>query len=465
MNIVKRHWFLGLFCFLVVLGVGLRVYKYWEFPLSGETADEFFWTFQGASLLQTGIPSGWSHMKAYKDSETVVWSGIEFRLVTPLLDHPPLFSLAPGSMVTLMGQTWRQLPSLKLIRAPLIFIGIVNLLLFAWWLWHFQVSKIWKIVSLFLFSTVPSWVFLSRLVVSENMIMTWLLLLAVTLQSKGKWRSWAIFLLHALLPLTKMIGVPLAIASILILFTEKKWKRFYKKALLGLVFGFSCWLLYAAIYDIGLWWQLQFLQTQRGTGLANLFNSFLWRPVLINKVFYDPWTLMGHVATGIWLLQERYTKNSRWQRWWGLLYMVNWGFLLVSVGENVTHGWYQIVIFPMLALGLGAMADWIWKKYSWRGLALTGMLLALPVRTGLYYLLGKQLFLIQAGLQRLWLVGVGLLVLCGVLRAQKKKVFGFVGLLLIIATLFSHISTITNIDQWKYWMDDVSFREHLIPPY
>jgi len=464
-NYIKRHWFLGLFVLIFLLGTGLRMHNYWLFPVGGETADETAWTMLGSSLLQTGQPTSWSSFPSYTNAELVVWAGNEFRLVSPALDHPPLFGLVPGSVVTLMGQFWKQLPSIKLIRAPLILIGSINLFLFAYWMWRLSVSKVWKTVSFLLFATAPAWVFLSRLVVSENLLTTWLLLLAVVLQSKSKWRLQAIVILHALLPLTKAIGIPLAIASVLILFTEKEWNQFWKPALVGLLAGLGGWLFYAAIFDFDLWWQVQFLQTRRGTGLANLYNSFLWRPVLINKIFLDPWTWLGHIVAGLWLVRDDDKKTSRWQRWWGLSWLSYWGFLLISVGENVTHGWYQIAMLPMLAIGFGAAIDWIWSRISWWGLALISLLLTLPVRTGLYYWLGKQLFIWQAGLQRMWLVGVGIIVLFGVMKLKNRQIFKLAGLLLIGLVVIGNILTVTQIDQWKYWEEEVAFKEHLIPPY
>ncbi len=467
MKLNKHFWLLGVLIFLIVLGAGLRLYNYWDFPIGGETNDETAWTLLGASLLQTGRPVSWSYFDAYTDAEKITWGYTTFRLVKPALDHPPLFSLIPGGMVTLVGQEWKQLSSIKLIRAPMVFLGTINVILFAWWLWKMPISQTQKIISLSLFATVPAWVFLNRLVVSENLLITWMLLLAITLQlpSKNRWQVFLIVLLHALLPLTKIIGLAIGFASVLVLLSQKDWRSLWKPAILGLICGVLLWMLYAANYDFGLWWQVQFAQTQRGTGLANLYNSFLWRPMLINRIFYDPWTWLGHIAVAIWIVQTSKKSLRKWQLWWGAIWLAIWGFLLISVGENVTHGWYQITFYPIFAIALGALANWVWQNKSWWGLALIALLVTLPMRTGLFYLLDTQLFEWQALLQRIWMVGVGGIVLMGILDLKKHTLFAVIGLSMLVLIVTGHILTVTQIDQWQYLRDDNSYKQHLIPPY
>ena len=74
----------------------LRVWRYYDFPVGGETADESAWTLLGASLIQERVPASWSYFLPYENYHYV--EGLfDAPIVRPALDHPPLFSLVPGT--------------------------------------------------------------------------------------------------------------------------------------------------------------------------------------------------------------------------------------------------------------------------------------------------------------------------------------------------------------------------------
>ena len=123
---------------IIFLGLFLRAYRYPEFPIAGETADETAWTMLGSSIIQVGEPISWSYFGSYKNYIYKDNGDSKAPLVKPVLDHPIIFSLIPGFFHSLKN-SWDQIPSMKLIRLPMILIGTANI-----WLLYLVAQKIFK---------------------------------------------------------------------------------------------------------------------------------------------------------------------------------------------------------------------------------------------------------------------------------------------------------------------------------
>ena len=118
---------------LIIVGIllvafVLRAHQYYEFPIAGETADEYAWTYLGSSLIQDGQPSSWSYFGPYQPDYVYQHRENEAPIVRPALDHPPLFSFLPGLAHSLRSN-WIEPASIKVVRAPLIILGTLNVLL------------------------------------------------------------------------------------------------------------------------------------------------------------------------------------------------------------------------------------------------------------------------------------------------------------------------------------------------
>lgn len=460
----------SLFCIVVVLlGGFLRFTQYAQIPVAGETQDEVAWSLLGGSLLQTGTPTSWSHFSPYADrnaqTEPVTWAGNYFQLVTPAVDHPPLFSLLPGAAITAAGYPWKQLPSITLIRFPMVLLGTLNLALFVWWLNRLPIDRTWRVVSALIFATAPSWVLISRLVVSENLLQTWLLLILLTLSWEPQTRrarqlhTAAIVLLHAALPLTKVSGLALGIGSVIVLwFSAAPWKSLAKPAAAGTALGVTALLAYMAMYDFGLFIAVQTQQSQRGVGLLTLYTSQLLSLVVVKNLFSDAWNLLGFGALFAWLMHQPSQKTlSPWHRYTSVVALALLGFTLISVGEYTLHGWYRIPFYPLMALALGWVASTLLQHRAWWGLAIVWLLMSIQLRAGLLAWLGSDFTEHQETWQRLWSLAAGGVVLAGLkpLRpAVAQRVFILIGAALLAITVASHILTITQLTQVSYWEDD-----------
>jgi hypothetical protein len=432
-----KNWW-ALFIGLALLGSFLRVWKYWEFPIAGETQDEAAWTMLGSSLLQTGRPASWSYFSGYETLALIERGEDKFRLVQPALDHPPLFSLFPGAAQTAAGGDWQELPSIKLVRFPVVILAIFNLGLFARWIYRVSVdrlSTVGKLAALGIFATAPSNVWLSRLIVSENLIVTAILLLLIAAERWGKLDRWLAAAALLMLPLTKISGLAVSAAAVWseALLERDRW-RWTLFAALG---GLALLVLYVSAIDLPLFLTVQAQQAARETGWLTLFSSQLWAPTMIDKVTGDVWETLGFIAAFAWLLVPTKDKNDRRL---GYVFLAQLAFILLSVGEHTFHGWYRIVLLPIFAYALGFWIDRVWQNRSSVGLAL-GWILALPViRLGLLSWLGSAMYVWQGSGSKIGLLLAGANLLAEPLPAKtREKIWRGLSLLLVLLVLSSNI--------------------------
>lgn len=454
---------------LCLFGIFLRAWNFWYFPVGGETQDEMAWSLLGSSITQTGRPVSWSYFAGYeKIGELNAGpNGAVFPLVAPALDHPPLFSLIPGLTLTLLGEKWDQLPSLKLVRAPMILLAALNLVLFAAWQWRRGVNPNEKVLALLLFATLPAVVFLSRLVVAENLLVTVLLagLLALSFL-KGTWRSHVWFALMAFLPLIKVSGLAIALGFITILWLRRKEKNqtaLWRWALAGLIAGVAAWFAYAGYFNFGLFWQVQSQQAARDTGLLTLISSQLLSFTLVEKVFLDPWLVLGWISAFIWFSQK---ENSGENREISLLFLVQIAFIFVSVGEHTVHGWYRIPLWPLFAVMLSRWFYDIWERRSWLSLAWIWLWLASLLRLAVFHLFDNAMFTLQSILSKVWLLISGSFVAASLVQLPKKmneKFWLALGVAGCLILLLCHTAIIMRIEHQRYWEDVLYWEQGLRP--
>lgn len=136
--------------------------------------------------------------------------------------------------------------------------------------------------------------------------------------------------------------------------------------------------------------------------------------------------------------------------------MAQLAFILMSVGEHTTHGWYRIVFFPLFAMAFGIIGQWLWKSRSLFGLAALWLVLAVLLRQGLWFAFGPLLYEWQSAINKVWLLLCGSVVAAEFMASDrlKSKIFTIGCLVLVAVVILSSVSTIVNITQEKYWQDD-----------
>ena len=439
----KKNWII---LTIILLGLFLRAYRYPEFPIMGETADETAWAILGASLIQERQPTSWSYFGAYQDFIYQDNGDNIAPLVRPALDHPPLFSLIPGFFHTLKN-SWDQTPSIKLIRFPMILIGAFNV-----WLLYLVAKKIFKEKTIahlatLIYAVVPTFVFGSRLVVAENLLVTWMLLAIYLIKSQSKHKNLFLIFVGVVAILTKVSGLIIPF-GILLYGWQKSEKQIAKIGLLGLILGEFSYCLYGALLNWQLFLKINLSQADRDLGLSTLLNRLFLHPSVVEKFFFDGWLILGLFAMIAWLLikPKKYLIIK--------IYAVLWlAFIAATAGEQTFHGWYDYPLYPLLALSIAWFIYYITtKKIYW--LIWLGWLFVLPtIRLALVF--SNQYAEISNFSLRL-IMGLGALPLGFSFMKKDKfaqKSILFLGMLLLIAG----ITTVIAINSRDYWEMDQFF--------
>jgi len=444
-NIVfKKNWILLV---ILIVGLSLRSYRYAEFPIAGETADEVAWTMLGASIIQEGQPTSWSYFGSYKDFIYQDNGEGKAPWVRPTVDHPPLFSLIPGFLHTFKN-SWDQIPSMKLIRFPLVIIGTLNVLLL-----YLVAQKIFrekKIVYLatLIYAVVPTFVLSSRLVVAENLLTTWMLLAIYLVKSKLKYRNLFLILVSIAAILSKVSGLIIPLGIILYGWQSQS-KKILTSGLVGFLLGEGSYLFYGALLNWQLFLEVNLSQAGRDLGLATLTNRLFLHPTIVAKTFFDGWIILGLLAVVAWFLVEpkKYLIIK--------IYTVLWlAFIAATAGEQTFHGWYDYPLYPLLALSAAWFIHYlITRKMYW--LVWLSWLLVLPtIRLALVF--SNQYInvsnLIMRGIMGLGALPLGFSFIKKEKLAQKSMIV--LGGVLLVAAI---VVTLTINDR-SYWEMDTFFK-------
>lgn len=436
-----------IFSLFVLGGFIFRVFQYYAFPVYGETYDETAWAHLGASLIQERVPTSWSFFDAY-DGEYIYKTGIyQAPIVRPVFDHPPLFSLIPGLAHSLKAN-WLQPPSVKVIRLPMVLLGAINVGLF--WLLadKFFKDKKWSILTSILFMTIPTLVFSSRLVVAENLLVTWTILSFLTiLNLDKKWSLKAIFLLSLAAVLTKVSGIVIPASFLAIGFLKKDWKLF-KTSLFGALTGIGLFALYGAVYDWSLFVKLISAQSNRNLSLVTLQNRLFLHPTVSSHLFFDGWKILGLFSL-IFILDKEKNKYFFIK----IFSLINLAFILFTVGGTTFHGWYDFMLWPVLVISIGVLFKKIYEKelFLFSGLVwllLLPLIQLLAASTKTVFSLWTMRGIVSVGFLPILLDSIGLK------RVSKKTLFALLAILVII-----NILVIFSLDMFDYWDYTVFFEE------
>lgn len=440
-----------IFFFIVILAFLLRFFNYVQFPVGGETADESAWTFFGASIIQTGQPTSWSYFAPYEKGYIYEERKSEAPLVRPALDHPPLFALIPGMAHTLKN-SWDTFPSLKLIRLPMVLIGTINVGLLLILARKYFKKKKWVYLSGLIYATAPSFVLTSRLVVAENLLITWTLLALIFLRpEKWRWSHLALLIIGALAVLTKVSGLVVPI-SILIYGLSIGKKKTAMSGLWGLIFGVVLFALWGAYFNWQLFIDVLLGQAGRDLGLATLHNRFFLHPSIVEKLFFDGWIILGlfSVFTSVY-------KNKNTFLALNIFVVMNLFFILATSGEQTFHAWYDYMLYPLFVIVIVDNLKRVFKKNNLLKFSLMWLLLLPLLRVVITHLNIVDKF---SPLMMRAVMGIGLIPLLISLilgekigdKISKKIMIGIIALVLIL-----NVIAVLSFNQTTYWESDSFF--------
>jgi len=385
---------------VLLLGNYLREYSYATVPHPGETADEYGFAWAGLSLIEKGIPESWTTLgNIYPKIESKIINvdnlydknviRIPFTMVEPWFEKPPLFPLLIGGYSYLKNARLYAQTSTGIIRRPMLKIAILTSILIFW------LASRWYgygvgLLSVFLYSIIPTFVISSRLAISENGYTPLYLasLISIDYFLANKKRIYLIIsaLLAGIGILVKIPAVVIMISLIFILLKRVRLKNNLRNILLISIVGFSGFLLFA-VYGYFLGWGTfvkVFLTQNRyfyGAGSESFFSVLVQSKVAI-KNLTDGWILLGWMAAFYIAVTE--WKNNRGGT---ILSICLFSYLIVFLYfGNEAYGWYRFPFFPFLAIALAKVFKELWEK---RNLYVFTILSLLPFGTGFQRIFGQ----------------------------------------------------------------------------
>lgn len=356
---IKKPSFIVLVGIFLLAGL-LRIYKFDSVPRTGATFDEFAWTWLGMSLLDGEQPTSWSPHSLYQERKQVQYLGAYFLIVTPYLEHPPLFGIIAGGFAKLNGVSDIFLVTTYKIRPLAIVMGMTSVLLLLLYIKRVYEKNV-AVLAMLLFATVPTVVIGSKIVQNENFFVPmWLLSLLLLHQYIGTKKiryKYLSFIVAGVLPLAKIPWLIGSFSLALILSYNKKWKDAAQAIIVGFIF-LSLFVVYGMYYDADLFFNLFRFQLARyDISFAGIY-SLLTDPLLLDRGYVDGWIFMGWFA--IFYLAMDIKKH-----YWIVLPFFSYFILYAfAIPNEPGHGWYRYPFYPFTLSALAIVFEQQYKKTS-----------------------------------------------------------------------------------------------------
>lgn len=360
-NLIVRYKAFLLIAILVT-GFLLRYHNHTTWPREGATFDEYAWTWLGVNLITRGVPVSWSPHPQYSNRiHYISPKGARFWLVSPYLEHPPLFGLVAGFYALIRGASDMYDVSFSVMRELALILGIVSIGL----VYVLAASVYGPVVGLgasLFYAIMPSAAIGSRILQNENFFVPLFLAILFMLKKyidtdRKKWFL-AAAVLSGLATLAKVPWIAASIAGAGVLLYKKKFREAgMYAAIAGVIF--SLFILYGLWWDRALFVSLWRLQLNRYDLVFDSIFSLIQQPYLVDRYYTDGWIYAGWAALIVML-----TTDLRRH------YVIVFGFLgyfavyILGIPNEPGHGWYRYPLYPFLMIALGWYMATYWRKLS-----------------------------------------------------------------------------------------------------
>lgn len=361
---MKKWLSITIISVIVIFGLLLRSYNYSVWPRLGATFDEYAWTWQGMNLIQQGMPISWSPHPQYEVSTDIIYQKTHFRVVTPFLEHPPVFGIIAGAYALLSGAKDMYNVSIQQIRPLALLLGTVSIILVYVLVRNLYDQKT-ALISAVLYATIPTLVIGSRIVQNENfLIPVWLVSLYFTSKyirgKKKRYRNITLVICFFMI-LAKIPWIALGFSIFGIYLFHKK----YKDAALVIVatlLGLFAFAMYGYYYDWNLFVALWKLQANRyDLAFSSVFALFQ-KPYLVDRFYTDGWIYFGWFAF-VLLLVKDLRKNI-----FIIAPLLSYLFIFIAgIPDEAGHGWYRYPFYPFLVISIALFI----KEYFAKNFLLT----------------------------------------------------------------------------------------------
>jgi len=310
-------------------------------------ADEYDWAWTGLSLLQRGVPTGWTGFwDAYGHWRVFEWESKQYVLVTPYLDHPPLFSLLVGGVAWIAGNRVMTDVSLTVIRLVPIALSLLVLVL-AYRLAQATVGTWPARIAILLLAFSPAAITLSRLTESEALLTVWFITALLAVNRLREWpahrNALAVLLIScAAAPLTKVPGIAVGFAATVVLVSWNR-PRLAVMAASAALMGVILFAVYGALLDLGIFIRVVSAHADRHSGFSAGYE-------MLRGGLADWYWGLGIVGLGV--LATRGGAAARLVAWPVLAYVV---VITLTADADLAgrYDWYRIPIYPLVYVGAG----------------------------------------------------------------------------------------------------------------
>jgi hypothetical protein len=439
---MKKNFVYLLLLIILIIGLVVRLHNYSVWPREGATFDEFAWTFLGVSLWRSGTPTSWSPHAAYANRvEYYNPAGAHFTLVTPYLEHPPLFGLVAGGFARANGVGSFDDVSIQKIRPLALILG--GFAIFCVFLLASAVyGDFVGLIASGVYAIIPTVAIGSRLVQNENFFIPLFLLVLYFAHRYLKYthgKDLAVTsVLCGTLPLAKIPWIAAPLAVIVLFVFSRKWKAAYAAGAATII-GVLVYLAYGLFFDAQLFLNLWKLQLARYDMAFDSLFLILRDPMIVDRLFIDGWIYFGWAAIVVLLLKDL-KKNAP----------VVLGFLsylavfVFAVPGEPLHGWYRYPFNPFLAISIALFL----KEYFNRNYLATAIFFLITGLPALSMSWGR-VFGFSYPVLRIYLAGVALGALPAVSPGLgKNRAFRFINwVILCIVLLLSIWATVVYNEQ------------------
>ena len=343
---------------LLVIGLGLRSYHLGD--LHNVEPDERAFLMAGTSIIRDGVPTAWI-IPWPEHNWDAYWQVTDTNIVTPYLDHPPLFYTGVGLWAYLVGQDDLSDPDWLLLRLPMIAIsGLTMLLTFLFVQRAFNTTL--ALFTLAAYAFFPSAIVTARFLLTDNAItlflMACLYLMMVHTSSKNaavkRWSAVLIIVIAGLAPLLKLSGLMVPGAVVLFYFIRRNFRMGWL-VLAATLTSLAFLLGFAWFYSWAVFVGAQTSHLYRPQTFEH-FWSFFTLLDIGNMAFFDPSLVVGLI--GALALAQFDRAHPGKLALFSTLIITSVMFLYIAPIE--AYGWYKYPVYPLIAVGLGYV---LWQLY------------------------------------------------------------------------------------------------------
>jgi len=354
---------------VVLLSLRLRLDKYSQIPIPGQSVDEYSYSWVGLSLLTTGMPIGNSGISGYEnqinkyiniDRYMEVISSDPFAINFPWMDHPPLMGLITGSFAKLKGAISFEDTSTVFIRKPVIYLSTLSVILVIVYCW-LNFSYVTALFAGLAYGTTPLVVLSGRMIQAENGIIPCLLLvmIALSLYLKNKRDYWLIIaaIFSGIATLFKLTGVMCYLLTFFTLLNHyRKFKgNFVKDYLFYLFISLPIsflFVIYGLSYGAQNFVNIFFSNSNRFYGIGpDAILELIRNQRLTHRKFLPETPLIfGWLSFFIFLY-----KNPKFNSIKIPVYAIVSYLIIYLLFGSQPYGWYTFPFWPLLIILLSAL--------------------------------------------------------------------------------------------------------------